>query len=51
MIVLESNKWVVIATDSKEVISEHPSTDSYTKGKAKDAALVSNEPWKAQNNG
>jgi len=46
MIVHEANKWVVIATDSREIISEHPYTDNYTKGKAKEAALKSNDEWK-----
>ena len=46
MIVVQTNKYVVIATDTKEVISEHPYTDEYTRKKAMDAAKTSNDEWK-----
>ncbi len=47
MIIAPPNKYVVIATDSKEVISEHPYSDEYTRKKAKADAIASNDAWKA----
>ena len=47
MIIQSSDKWVVLNTETKAVISEHPYTDNYTKGKAKESALKSNDDWKA----
>lgn len=46
MIVAQPGKYVVIATDTKEVISEHPYTDEYTRKKAMEAAKASNDAWK-----
>lgn len=47
MIIAGNNSYIVIATDSKERISEHTYTDEYTRKKAKEAAIASNEAWKA----
>lgn len=50
MIIHEEGAWVVMDTNTKEVISEHPfdPTSDYQKAKAKQAALASNEVWKSQ---
>lgn len=46
MIIAPPNKYVVVDTDTKEVISEHLYTDEYTRKKAKEAAIESNSNWK-----
>jgi hypothetical protein len=48
VIVLQGNKWVVMDTSTKAVVSEHPFTSDYEKAKAKDAALKSNQEWKSR---
>lgn len=47
MILLKPNKWVVLDTRTREVISEHPFTTDYEQKKAKEEALKSNSEWKA----
>lgn len=48
MIVLQGNKWVVMDTSTKAVVSEHPFTSDYEKAKAKEFALKSNSEWKSK---
>jgi hypothetical protein len=48
MVILEQNQWVVMDTNTKEVVSAHPFTSDYEKKKAKEAALASNQAWKSQ---
>lgn len=48
MILLQKNKYVVIDTETKEVISEHPFDDSRKSiESAQQAARDSNQVWKS----
>lgn len=48
MILLQKDKYVVIDTDTKEVISEHPFTNNKkSMTEAEQAARQSNAQWKA----
>jgi hypothetical protein len=48
MVILKADKWVVMDTKTREVISEHPFTSDYEKKKAKESAIASNQAWKSQ---
>jgi hypothetical protein len=46
MIIVKDSTYIVIDTNTKEVISRHPYVDEYTRKKAKAEAEASNEQWK-----
>jgi hypothetical protein len=46
MIVMQGNKFVVMDSNAKEVISEHEFKDDYSMKKAKEQAVESNNKWK-----
>ena len=46
MIINKDSSYIVIDTDTKEIISAHSYVDEYTRKKAMDAAKASNDAWK-----